>query len=88
MQVVMYIPGVFPSDPDDPNKKKHYSFLVCLNMAASNLHAILAALVSLPERLGYCLAISYSSLQLLQGGLLGEGEYGQLALQPQPTHQQ
>ncbi len=59
-------------------------------MAADDLDALLTSLVSLPECLGDLRnhAISHNPLQLLLGGLVGESEISQIALQPRPIHQQ
>ncbi len=65
------------------------SFLSFLHMAASDLHSLLAALISSPEHLGdfWNSAISHPPpLQLLLGGLLGEGEASQLLLCLLLTH--
>ncbi len=59
-------------------------FLTCSLPIAG---ALSAALVSLPEHLGEVCrcAISRTPIPILQGGLLDEGESGQLALHLQPT---
>jgi hypothetical protein len=59
-------------------------------MAASDLHALQAALLLLPERLGKvcCCAISRTPISVLIGGLLSENEGGQLSLRPQPPLKQ
>jgi hypothetical protein len=57
-------------------------------MATSNDNVLLAALLSLPERVGEVAAGAFfDPLQLLLGGLLGKGEAGQLALHTQPSQQ-
>ncbi len=71
----------FPLNLDDlPTKVivRHFVFLVFLNMVSGDLHALLAVLVSPPERLGQVRhhEISHTPLQLLLGGLLCEGEAG------------
>jgi hypothetical protein len=55
-------------------------------MAASDLHALQAALSLPPERLGEVChrAISRTPISVLKGGLLRENEAGQLALRPWP----
>jgi hypothetical protein len=55
-------------------------------MAASDLHALQAALLLPPERLGEVRrrAISRTPPTTLPGGLLSENEAGQLALHPWP----
>ncbi len=55
-------------------------------MAASDLHALQAALLLPPERLGEVRrrAISPAPISVLIGGLLSENEGGQLALRPWP----
>jgi hypothetical protein len=55
-------------------------------MAASNLHALQAALLLPPERLGEVrrCAISRTPISVLIGGLLSKNEAGQLALCPRP----
>jgi hypothetical protein len=59
-------------------------------MAASDFNTLRAALSSLPEHLSEISShdIVRAPLQLLLGGLLGEGEAGQLALHPWLFHQQ
>ncbi len=55
-------------------------------MAASDLHALQAALSFPPERLGEvrCRAISRTPISVLIGDLLSQNEGGQLSLRPQP----
>ncbi len=55
-------------------------------MAASDLHALQAALSLPPERLGEVRrrAISRTPISVLKGSLLSENEDGQLALCPWP----
>ena len=55
-------------------------------MIAGDLHALQAALLLPPERLGEVRrrAISRTPLTTLPGGLLSENEAGQLALRPWP----
>jgi hypothetical protein len=55
-------------------------------MASSDLHALQAALLLLPERLGEVRrrAISRTPISVLIGGLLSENEAGQLTLRPRP----
>ncbi len=55
-------------------------------MAAGDLHALQAALLLPPERLGEVRrpAISLTPIPALPGGLLSENEAGQLALRPWP----
>ncbi len=64
----------------------HFVFLAFVNMAASDLHALQAALLFPPERLGEVRrrAISRTPISVLIGGLLSENEGGQLALRPRP----
>jgi hypothetical protein len=64
----------------------HFVFLAFVNMAASDLHALQAALLLPPERLGEFRrsAISHTPISVLIGGLLSENEGGQLALRPRP----
>ncbi len=59
-------------------------------MATNDLHTLLPAFVSLPEHLGNLCTMQFLAppVQLLLGGLLGEGEASQLLLHPSPTHQQ
>jgi hypothetical protein len=59
-------------------------------MAASDLHALQAALSLPPERLGEVRrrAISRTPLPALLGGLLSENEGGQLSLRPRPPLKQ
>jgi hypothetical protein len=59
-------------------------------MAASDLNVLRAPLLSPPKRLGEVCRhdIVRTPLQLLLGGLLGEGEDGQLTLHPCPFCQQ
>ncbi len=62
-----------------------------LNMVAGDLHTLLASLLLPQERLGTVCRRCFSHpppLQLLLGGLPGEAEANQLALCPQPMHQQ
>ncbi len=69
---------------------RHFVFLAFVNMAASDLYALQAAL-SLPlERLGEVRrrAISRTPISVLIGGLLGENEGGQLSLRPRPPLKQ
>jgi hypothetical protein len=76
------------------NKKKLklrlFLFLAFVNMAASDLHALQAALSLPPERLGEVRrrAISRTSIPALLGGLLSENEGGQLSLHPRPPLKQ
>jgi hypothetical protein len=65
---------------------QHFVFLAFVNMAASNLHALQAALLLPPERLGEvrCRAISRTPISVLIGGLLNENEVSQLALRHLP----
>jgi hypothetical protein len=53
-------------------------------MAASDLHALQAALLLPPERLGevHLRAISHTPISVLIGGLLSKNEVSQLALNP------
>ncbi len=82
------VQSMFPSNSDP--KKNSYStfrpfvFLIFLNMAGRDLHALLAALISPPECLGKvgCTEVSHTPLPLLLGGLLGEVEASQLTLHP------
>jgi hypothetical protein len=69
---------------------QHFVFLAFVNMAASNLHALQAALLLLPERLSKVCrrAISRTPISVLIGGLLSENEGGQLSLHPQPPLKQ
>jgi hypothetical protein len=71
-------------------KLGHFVFLAFLKITAGDLHALLAVLVLPLVRLGevHRRAISHTPLQLLLGGILGEGEADPLTLHPQPTHQQ
>ncbi len=71
-------------------KVGHFVFLAFLNITAGDLHAVLAVLVLPLVSLGevHCRAISHTPLQLLLGGILGEGEADPLTLRPQPTHHQ
>ncbi len=59
-------------------------------MAASNLHALQAALSLPPELLGEVprRAISRTPISVLKGGLLSENGAGQLALRPRPPLKQ
>ncbi len=61
-----------------------------LDMSPASRHTLLTVLVSLVDRLGEVrrCAISGILLLCLLGGLLGEGEAGQLALHLQLSHQQ
>jgi hypothetical protein len=58
-------------------------------MAASDLHALQAALLLPPERLGEVRrhAISRTPISVFVGGLLSENEAGQLALRPPAASQ-
>jgi hypothetical protein len=69
---------------------RHFVFLAFVNMAASNLHALQAALSLPPERLGEVrrCAISRTPITVLIGGLLSENEAGQLSLFPRPPLKQ
>jgi hypothetical protein len=79
---------MFPSNSDNPKKNvaifRPFVFLIFLNMAGRDLHALIAALISPPERLGKvcCTESFYTPLPLLLGGLLGEGDASQLTLHP------
>ncbi len=55
-------------------------------MASSDLHALQAALLLPPERLGEVRrpAISRTPISVLIGSLLSENEGGQLSLRPRP----
>jgi hypothetical protein len=55
-------------------------------MAASDLHALQAALLIQPERPGEVCrrAISRTPIPVLLGGLLSENEASQLVLRPRP----
>jgi hypothetical protein len=69
---------------------RHFVFLAFVNMAASDLHALQAAL-SLPlERLGevHRRAISCTPIPSLLGGLLSKNEVSQLSLRPRPPLKQ
>jgi hypothetical protein len=69
---------------------RHFIFLAFVNMAASYLHALQAAL-SLPlERLDKVRrhAISHTPIPSLLGGFLSENEVGQLSLCPRPPLKQ
>ncbi len=59
-------------------------------MASSDLHALQAALLLPPERLGevHRCAISHTPISVLIEGLLSENEAGQLALRPRPPLKQ
>ncbi len=65
---------------------QHFVFSAFVNMAASDLHALQAALLLPPERLGEvcCCAISCTPIPALLGGHLSENEAGQLVLRPWP----
>jgi hypothetical protein len=67
-------------------KLGYFLFLAFLDMVASNLHALQAGLLLLPERLSEvcCCAISLTPISALPWGLLSENEAGQLALRPRP----
>ncbi len=69
---------------------RHFVFLAFVNMAVSDLHALQAALLLTPERLGKVRrrAISRTPISVLIGGLLSKNEAGQLALRPQPPLKQ
>jgi hypothetical protein len=69
---------------------RYFVFLAFVNMAASNLHALQAALSLLPERLGEVCrcAISQNPISVLIGGLLSKNEAGQLYLCPWPPLKQ
>jgi hypothetical protein len=69
---------------------QHFVFLAFVNMAASNLHALQAALLLPPERLGkvHRRAISRTPISVLMGRLLSENEGGQLSLRPRPPLKQ
>ncbi len=69
---------------------QHFLFLAFVNMAPSDLHALQAALLSPPERLGEVRrsAISRTPISVLIGGLLSENEGGQLSLRPRPPLKQ
>ncbi len=62
-------------------KKRYFVFLAFVNMAASDLHTLQAALSLLPEHLGEVCrrAISRTPIPSLLG-LLSENEVGQLSL--------
>ncbi len=81
------IRSVFPSNPDDPNKKtvldRTFCFLVFLTMVPSDLHALLAVLEPPLEYLGevHRCEIFHSPLR----GLLGENEASQPAFLPWPN---
>jgi hypothetical protein len=59
-------------------------------MATSDLHALQAALLLPPERLGEVRrrAFSRTPIPALLGGLLRENEGGQLSLRPRPPLKQ
>jgi hypothetical protein len=65
---------------------QHFLFLAFVNMAASDLHALQAALSLPPEGLGEVRrrAISHTPISVLIGGLLSENEGGQLSLRLRP----
>jgi hypothetical protein len=65
---------------------RHFLFLAFVNMAASDLHALQAALLLPLERLGEVRhqAISRTPISFLIGGLLSKNEASQLALRPRP----
>ncbi len=67
-----------------------FGVLAFLSMAASDVHALQAALLLLPEHPGevHCLAISCTPIPGLLEGLLSENEAGQLTILPQPSHKQ
>ncbi len=69
---------------------RHFVFLAFVNIAASDLHALQAALFLLPERLGEVRrrAISRTPISVLIGRLLSENEGGQLSLRPRPPLKQ
>ncbi len=84
VRMMTSIRSVFPSNPDDPNKKtlldRTFCILVFLNMVPSDLHALLAMLEPPLEYLGEVrrCEIFHSPLR----GLLGENEASQLAFLP------
>ncbi len=65
---------------------RHFVILAFVNMTASDLHALQAALLLPPERLGEVRrrAISRTPISVLIEGLLSENEGGQVALRPPP----
>ncbi len=71
---------VFFPNPDNPNTEQSqlrtFVFLGFMYTAGGDLHALLAALLPLPERINKVCRreISHAPLPLLLGGLLGEGE--------------
>jgi hypothetical protein len=69
---------------------RHFLFLAFVNMASCDLHALQAALLLPPERLGEVRrrAISRTPISVLIGGLLSENEGGQLSLRPRPPLKQ
>jgi hypothetical protein len=71
------------------NSKDNLDFIFP-DMTADNQDTLLSVLMSSQHGLSEVRrhAISHTHLPLLLGGLLGEGEAGQLALQPWLTHQQ
>jgi hypothetical protein len=61
-----------------------FVFLAFVSMVSRDLHALQAALLLSPERLGEVRrrAISHTPISVLIGGLLSKNEAGQLALCP------
>ncbi len=69
---------------------RHFLFLAFVNMASSYLHALQAALLLPPERLGEVRRrdISRTPISVLIGGLLSENEGSQLSFRPRPPLKQ
>ncbi len=65
---------------------RHFVFLAFVNMAATDLHALQAALLLPPEGLVEVRrrAISRTPISVLIGGILSENEAGQLVPHPWP----